>query len=210
MGKSVSTRQKKNPPSEVEQLRFQAANALCKLRELAKKDLATLEVLATELRFHVTGLKSDALENPEHYRKLARQCATWPASVSVDKEIQNEQLLFARAVLQLGADATLNYSGRQWSRGTPEIVAALRLIDWIHRRGDNLPPLKRSTAAQWWKHARPLFEEIYGTRFEQHPLFAEKYRKRITSDASLRPATWQRKQILSKMAQAFRSVARKD
>jgi hypothetical protein len=128
----------------------------------------------------------------------------------VDKEIQNWQLWFAR-VMELGADAPLNYTNtrRRWSRNTVEIVATLRLIDWIERRGDKLPPLNRLTAGQWWKHARPLFVQLYGEQFEEHPLFKKKYGKKVISDASLKIKTAQRKQILSKMHQAFRSIARK-
>lgn len=205
---------KKNPRSEIEQLRFQAANALMKLRGFAKTDLTALEVLASELQFHVRGMNCDALEKPEHYRRLARKCPTWPAAVSVDKEIQKEQVWFARA-MQLGADGPLNYTGKQWSRSTPEIVATLRLISWINGRQDNLPPLTRTTAARWWKHARPLFEEIYGKRFETYPLFATHYqqtptRRRQAMDKGLKFETWQRQQILTKMAQAFRNIARKN
>jgi hypothetical protein len=197
-------------PNKIEALRFQAANALCQLRALAKTDIVALEVLATELRHHVKGLNHEALEAPEHYRKLIRYCAAWPAAVSVDKEIQNWQLWFAR-VMELGADAPLNYTNtrRRWSRNTVEIVATLRLIDWIERRGDKLPPLNRLTAGQWWKHARPLFIQLYGEQFEEHPLFKKKYGNKVIGDASLKINTAQRKQILSKMHQAFRSIARK-
>jgi hypothetical protein len=197
--------------SEIERLRFQVANALCQLRGLAKKDPVALETLATELLHHVRGLNHDALEAPEHYRKLIRRCSTWPAAVSVDKEIQNWQLRFAR-VMELGADSPLNYTGRQWSRNTAEIIAALRLVDWIQRRGDKLPPLNRLTAGPWWKHARPLFEKLYGEHFEEHPLFrkhSQRNKRKDHQDTSLRRKTWLRKQILSKMQQAFRSVARK-
>lgn len=203
----------KTKPNKIEALRLQAAEALIKLRALAKTDIAALEVLATELRHQVKGLNHEALEAPEHYRKLMRRCAAWPAAVSVDKEIQNWQLWFARA-MELGADAPLNYTNtkRRWSRNTAEVVATLALIDWIERRGDKMPPLNRKTALQWWKHARPLFEQLYGQQFEDHPLFkkyAEKNKRKDHQDTSLRRKTWLRKQILSKMQQAFRSVARK-
>jgi hypothetical protein len=198
---------KRTTASRIEELRFQAANALIQLRELAKTDLGALEVLASELRHHVRGLNHDALENPDHYGKIIRRCAAWPAAVSVDREIQNWQSRFSEK-MELGADAPLNYTGKQWSRSTPEISAALRLIDWIERRGDELPPLNRDTAGQWWKHARPMFTQIYGERFENHQLFA-KYKRDKNLHPSLKPETWERKNILSKMAQAFHTIARK-
>lgn len=205
--------QKKNPPSEIERLRFQAANALSQLRELAKTDMSALEVLAAMLLDYTRGLKGDALENPEHYRKLTKKCATWPASVSVDKEIQNDQMEFARE-MQLGEDAPLNYKGRQWSRKTPEIKAALRLIGCLQSQRSKLPPLSRETAPEWWKASQDLFYSIYGNNFERHRLFAARYQQ---TDARIKQAnkkgldfeTWQRQQILTKMAQAFHTIARK-
>jgi hypothetical protein len=196
--------------NKIEALRFQAANALCLLRDLAKTDIVALEVLATELRHHVKRLNYEALESPEHYHKLIRRCASWPGAVSVDKDVQNWHLSFAR-VMELGADAPLNYtnSKRRWSRSTVEIVATLHLIDWIERRGDKLPPLTRLTAGQWWKHARPLFTQLYGEQFEEHPLFKKKYGSKDIEDDSLKIKTARRKQILSKMQQAFHSIARK-
>jgi hypothetical protein len=119
-----------DPPFEIERLRFQAANAILRLWELAKTDKAALEVLATELQFHVRAMNADILANPEYDCQFTRKCATWPASVSVDREIQNRQIWLASA-MQPGADAPLNYSGRQWSRRTPEIRAALYLIDCL-------------------------------------------------------------------------------
>lgn len=198
----------KAKPDPIEKLRRQAAYALCELRRLAKTDLRALEVLATELLLHVNELNSEALDAPVHYRKLTRRCATWPAAVSVDKEIQHWQKIVA-AKLELGTDAPLNYSGKQWTRRTPEIRAALRLIDSIRRRGDKLPPLNRSTAGQWWIHARALFSRIYGERFENHPLFAKYKTAGHPAREDLRPETWERKNILSKMAQAFHTIARR-
>jgi hypothetical protein len=221
-----------SPTQQIERLRYQAANALYQLREIAKKDMSALEVLATVLQNHTGLLKQDALENLAHYRKLTRICSMWPAFVSVNKDIQSAQISFADAI-QLGADAPLNYRSkgkRGWSMRTPENFAAMELINLIQRRGDKLPPLTRAAAAQWWRHARTprvlhrgqkpcsLFEAYYGERFEKHPLFARKYQTKIwTPDDPDDPkkrlkyrATWERKQILDKMAQAFHSIARKD
>ena len=203
------------PPSEIEQLRFQAANALLKLRQLAKTDLKALEVLASELRNRVEGLNADATAASEHYRKITRKCATWPAVVSVDKEIQKDQVEFA-LFMELGADGFLNYSRRQWTRETPEIRASLRLIKWLYwnREQLKLPEFKRKTSLRWWNAGRPMFEQIYGKQFEKHPLFAEKYkwsenRKKQADNLGLKFPTWQRKQILSKMEQAFHTLAPK-
>jgi hypothetical protein len=202
----------KSSTAKIERLRFQFANGLCELRELAKTDPCALEVLATELFNQIRWLNKEALKGPDHYRRLIRRCASWPAVVSADKEIQGAQLWFA-VTMGLGKDFPLNLSGRQSSREIPEIVAARELIDWIQRRGDKLPPLNRDTAPRWWKCARPLFEQLYGKRFEQHPLFAGKYAAKNLrpdhKDTSLNRATWARKQILSKMPQAFHSLARK-
>jgi hypothetical protein len=102
-------------PPAIEALRHQACNALCELRELAKTDLAALEVLATELAFQIRGLNADCLENLDHARKLTRRCPQWPSVVAADADIEAG----TRALkweLQLGEES-LSYNGRkQWSR----------------------------------------------------------------------------------------------
>lgn len=201
----------KNPPDEIERLRFQAANALLQLRELAKTDAAALEVLATELQFHVRAMNKDAQAKPEHYRQLTRKCATWPGSISADKEIQRTQELLVKQ-LQLGTDTPLNYSGRQWSRRTPEIRAALYLIDCLQRQRVKLPPLSRATALEWWKASQDLFYSIHGKDFEQHQNFSSYWKLKFENqgDASNSQKTWIRKTIKDKMRQAFVSIARKN
>jgi hypothetical protein len=210
-GKSLKhslVKRAKNPPSQINQLRLQAANALCKLRELAKSDLKALEVLATELRFHVAGLKADALQNPNHYGKLISKCATWPAFVSAEKEIQKAQHDFA-VRFGLGADAPLNYRGKkQWSRNTPEVRAALMLIEVAKNHRMKLPPLNRENSRRFWRQIKPMFISIYGKNFETHPAFAKGYNTKVGGDG-LKRSTWVRKVITSNMAQAFRSIARK-
>jgi len=191
--------------SKIEELRWQAGNALQKLRHLAKTDLAALEVLASELDLHVRGLKRDAIEAPEHYRKLMRRCASWPAIVSVDKEIQAEQIRFARH-MELGDGAAENYKGRQWSRATPEVRAALDLKSCVINHGIKLPRLTRDidTCKKWWKAARPFFDRIYGEHPEDHAHF-KKYKKHPHASEK----GWIRKAIFSKMPQAFHSIAPK-
>lgn len=200
----------KNPPSKIEQLRFQAANALSELRYRAKTDTEALEVLATELQFHVRGMNQDALSNLKHYQKLTRKCATWPGCITADKDIQQKQEWLVK-MLELGTDTPLNYSGRQWSRRTAEIRAALYLIDCLQRQHGNLPPLSRATALEWWKASQDLFYSIHGKDFERHPNFSSYWKLPFEKqgEASNSQRTWIRKTIKDKMRQAFVSIARK-
>jgi len=118
--------QKKNPPSEIEQLRFQASNALCQLNELAKHDDTALELLANELLNAIVSLNTNIVSAPEHYRKLTRRCALRPAIVSVDKENQADQIWLATH-MELGKDAPLNYTGRHTAKRMAEATKGCAL-----------------------------------------------------------------------------------
>jgi hypothetical protein len=65
-------------------------------------------------------------QHPELYEGAARKTTVWPAFISCDADIKkrNEKLL---KMLNLGCDSGLNYSGKQWSRDTPEVSVALEL-----------------------------------------------------------------------------------
>jgi hypothetical protein len=211
---SKAARDRAAKAAKIERLRSQAANALCQLRELAKTDLNALDELSTELLFHVRGMNCDALQNLEFSRRLTRRCPTWPGVASADKWIKasNNQLV---KEFQLGAEAMENYSGRQWSRRTPEIRAALTIRSCLINHKVKLPRLTRKpdTAIKWWRAGRKFFEQIYGKDFEHHPNF-KSYWRRIPAatgreDSRSSQASWIRKEILSKMPQAFRSLAPK-
>jgi hypothetical protein len=206
---------KEYKPSEIEKARMQAAQGLIKLRELAWKDLKALEVLATELRLHVAGLKSDALENQEHYRTLMRRCSIWPAFVSVDKEVQEAQLDFAKT-MKLGDGSPYNFKGRKWSWKTPENKVAIRLVEYIQATGGHkLPPFSKSTVLCWWRHIRKerLLEHLGGKKFENNRMFktydTTAYRD-SAKNQGLSFETWKRKQILSRLLQSLHSIARVD
>ena len=200
--------------AQINRLRSQAAAALNELERLAENDLDALNTLATELLFHVRRMNENALGNLDFVRTLTRHCSTWPATVSVDKDIQPQQTELANR-LQLGKEATVNYTGRQWSRHTPEIRAALRVLSCLEGHQIKLPRFTRATAPAWWKAGRKFFVQMYGTDFENHPTF-ESYAKRggtkrtqSADHVGLSRANWIRKQILSKMPQAFVSLAPK-
>jgi hypothetical protein len=191
---------------KIEALAFQARNALCQLQQMAKTDLQALEVTAEILLNHTNYINAEIVGNPNFARPLTRRCPTWPGVFTADKDLKHD----LSKLLQLGADAQENYaSGRQWSRSTPEVKAALQ-IRWcmLHdKTGPKLPKLTRTTYKQWAKAARPWLEKLYGVRFEKHPLFAEYQRRQ--RDATLSQDTWARKAITSKLLQAFRSIAPK-
>jgi hypothetical protein len=65
-------------------------------------------------------------ERHAFFEAIALKTSIWPGLLSCDADInkQNKDLL---ARLRLGRDTGLNYSGRQWTRGTPEIRVALKL-----------------------------------------------------------------------------------
>lgn len=199
--------------SEIWELRRQAGYALQKLRLLAKTDLAALEVLADELSLHIRGLKRDAFDSPDHYRKLIRRCASWPDFITVDKDFKAGQALFA-SYMKLGEDAAENYKGRQWTRDTPEVRAALAVRSCLINHGIDLPPLTRKpdTSPDWWRAGRKFFKAIYGEHFEDHPAFKE-YDTPTNRQAAFRVSKpfgkWKRQRILSKMPQGFHSIAPK-
>lgn len=193
--------------AQINRLRCQAAAALIGLERLAEKDLNALGTLATELLFHVRRMNQNALGNLDFVRTLTRHCATWPATVSADKDIQKQQTALAEQ-LQLGMEANENYAGRQWSRRTPEVRAALRVLQWLAGNKIVLPRFTRATSPAWWKAGRKIFVQIYGTDFEKHELFKSYWT--LDFGASLSQKTFVRKRILDKMAQAFHSIAHKN
>ena len=75
------------------------------------------------------------------FEPLARKTTYWPALISIHKDVakSNEKLI---AALHLGADAELNYSGKQWSRKYPETSVAVELHcllglyrrEWLERK----------------------------------------------------------------------------
>ncbi len=213
-GKAIkrALKKKRRPVSEIEIVRRQASGALRRLRQLALTDAAALNCLVDELALHLNLLKHEPLTSTKHYRKLIRRCSTWPAFVSVDKEHQAKQIRFARN-MELGADSSLNYTGRQWSRRTPEVRVALQLTGFLElsRRKLKLPPLTRATAPLWWNKSRKLFEKIYGKDFENRATFSHyKEGHKEWEESGLTQKTWIRKRILDKMRQAFVSIARKN
>jgi hypothetical protein len=205
----------------LEELHHIAGGALEALQKLATKgnDIAA-KVLIMTLNEAINQLYEQQGKQREIFSEIAGNLQCWPGFVTVEKDWKALNENTARN-LRLGNDAPLNYGGKSWTRdGNPENVAALELINRLTKRNHAsnrlrkpmLPPLNKDTAGEWWKVGRPLIEKIYGEKFEQHPLFAAKYasKAKTKSDASLSKATWQRKQILSKIAQAFRTLARKN
>ncbi|HEY5909183.1 MAG TPA: hypothetical protein VJA21_01120 [Verrucomicrobiae bacterium] len=191
---------------EIAKLHSEAHSALTKLRGLAPKDPEALEALITVLVNNAQFLNGAIPKHPAPYRKLARKCSRWPSMITVDRDFKegNEALI---KFLELGADTGFVKPGRQWSRRTPEIRAALRVVDCLDNNHAKLPPLTRQTAGQWWQAGKPYFKALYGEAFEDHPDFA-RYWKNTGGDPSLNKTTRIRKVIASKMLQAFRSIAR--
>src|SRR2546426_7188773 len=65
-------------------------------------------------------------ETQKVFESIARETTIWPGLLTCDADIKkrNEKLLLR---LNLGTESGLNYSGRQWTRDTPETSVALKL-----------------------------------------------------------------------------------
>jgi hypothetical protein len=196
--------------AEIERLRFQAMNALLRLRNLAKTDRKALGSIADILLHCVPVLNADLMKNKDYAREVTRKYPTWPGLLSADKVIQEGQAFLAKE-LQLGTNATEHYSDnkRAWSRKTPENRVALKMLDYGRRNVPGLPRLTKATAGEVFKACRPFLEKICGRNFEEHPAFRSKYRN-SQATASLARVTAIRQRILTKLAQSFGSIAPKN
>jgi hypothetical protein len=188
---------------------IKAGKFLDQWRELAKTDAAALRALAGFLLLEGDNLKRVFLENPKHFYSVTLKASSWPGEITLDKDLQEQQDLYARA-LCLGRFSSINYGKKQWSRKTPEITAVLQLIKLMRRRGnlELLPPLNRKTAGEWWQRAQPFFEALYGKDFENHKQFVQYWKNVIYKDRPNARALI-RRDIKKQMKQAFRSIAPK-
>ena len=78
-------------------------------------------------------------QEPKTLEPIAVKSSIWPGFLTRDSDVkQDNEALLAR--LNLGSQSELNYSGKQWTRKTPETLIALRLIRFpqlfTRRRGE--------------------------------------------------------------------------
>jgi hypothetical protein len=224
----IESLEKRHDEDALEELHGIAHNALESLQRLAvggNKIAANVFIQALVESIHQ--LYGNLDKQRDIFTDIARPNQLWPGFITVENDWKklNEKVA---TNLRLGEDAPFNYKGKQFSRdGNPEVEAALILRSAlsIQQRtrarmlAENpkcktlpakLPPFNRQTAPEWWKAGRKIFERKFGIHFENHPLFAKKYpatHAGKSNDLSFK--TWKRKVILSKMPQAFRSIARK-
>ena len=90
-----------------------------------------------------------------------------------------------------------------------------RLLGESEKLARKLEPLDPQNYPKWYKAAMPAFRALYGEDFQKHKSFAAKYRRSFTRDEQadskgLKYETWQRQQILTKLEQAFDTIARKN
>jgi hypothetical protein len=107
-------------------------------------------------------------EFQEHFELIARKKSVWPGLLSCDADLnkRNKQLL---ARLKLGTEAGLNYSGRQWTRDTPETSGALKLwgIVKVYREAWQNHKVQAKLIREYWeKRNRELGRP---TRFRPRP-----------------------------------------
>lgn len=209
---SAALKGKPTPCGEVETLRLQAFAALLGLQRLAKTSDAAANTLASLLFNAVQTLNFETSVAGSPLANLARRSKQWPALVSADRELQATQKEFADAV-GLGAEYPRNFTGRQAKRSTPEVRAALKMLEVLRNQNAKLPPFNRKSAPRWWKAARPLFQKVFGEHFEQAGMF-DAYdtptNRTRAENAGLNFHTWKRAAILNKMPQAFVSIAPKN
>lgn len=228
----IESLEKCHDEDALEELHGIAHNALESLQRLAVDgNKIAANVFLQALVESIHQLYGNLDKQRDIFTDIARQNPHWPGFITVENDWKklNEKVA---TNLRLGEDAPLNYKGKQFSRnGNPEIEAALILLGALRSQqrtrarmlAENpkcktlpakLPQFNRQTVPEWWKAGRKIFERQFGSDFENHPLFARKYAATKTTkqqavDASLNFKTWQRKIILSKMEQAFHSIARK-
>jgi hypothetical protein len=201
----------------VDVIGYAAKGSLFQLQKLAANgDELAANMLIKTLLESINQLYENQPKQRDMFTKLARNYQCWPGFITVENDWKklNEKTVND---LQLGADVPLNYKGKQWSRyDHPEVEAALILVNMLTRRNrkadqnNKLPALNKQTAKEWWKAGRKIFELSFGNDFENHPLFAKRYtEKNAGQSESLDFKTWKRKVILSKMEQAFHSIAQK-
>lgn len=195
---------------------------------------------------------------------IAKKKTIWPGFLTCDADIRDRNEALVRR-LKLGCESGLNYSGRQWTRKTPETAVALKLWGivkvhreaWLRRKHNariirdywtkrnkelgrpvnfrpplppvvvdakraaqierskqaiklarKLPSLSRANYKDWFTAALPEFINLYGEDFENRKLFAAYWKNKAFKD-ELKARALIRREIKSKIRQAFRSIAPK-
>ena len=108
----------------------------------------------------------DRTETQKIFEPIARETTIWPGLLTCDADIKkrNNKLLLR---LNLGTASGLNYSGRQWTRDTPETSVALKLYGIVK-----------------------VYREAWQRRKEQQKLIREHWKtinKRLGRPPSFRP-----------------------
>jgi hypothetical protein len=184
---------------------------------------------AKELHKTLAGVLSEFTElcraEPELFEPVARKCGDWPGFITRDADVRKSNADIITE-LGLGRGAELNYTGKQWSRETPETLVALQLYvllraerehyAWLSKK---LPPLSRPSAGKWFAAAWPRFIEQYGQDFENRKRFAHHWRNLVfkedkpgcPGEKQLKPKARAliRDHIRKKIKQGFRSIAAK-
>jgi hypothetical protein len=214
----VASLEKKPDLAKLEQLSFITEGALDSLQKLAAVgNKAAAIYLVKALEKSINQLYVIHPKQLDTFSKMARKRNRWPGFIAVEKDWKKLNTEAAQE-LQLGADVSRNYKGKQWSReNNPAVQVADLLQTELHRRnqvfGIGLPPFNRQTSKQWFNAAKPLIVERYGKEFQDHKTFAplllnvksiaEKNKKRNFNDSVFRSL------ILDRIEQAFKSIAPK-
>jgi hypothetical protein len=134
----------------VESLRDCAGMDLCRLIDMASEgNKKAMKALHRILVGIISQFGEICDGTPEVFEPIARKTSFWPGFLTCDADIKNQNAALV-ATLNLGRDAELNYSGKQWSRGTPETCIALELYGVVNayreswsRRGETRLALQR-------------------------------------------------------------------
>jgi hypothetical protein len=202
--------------TEVGKIASRASAAMYDLSNLAGRgNQEAAEAIVNHLMSWIDDLKKLETEHAALFIPSAQCSITWPGYISIDRDVTRSEAGRLRA-LSVGTTTGFNYGGRkQWSRATPETKVALQLSAVLMRGrkrawegAAGLPEFTRATYRQYYKAAIPLLHQVYGVRFENHPIFA-RYRHHVSAKNpdSLRPDTKRRQMILTKLEQSFRTLA---
>ena len=133
-----------------ESLRDCAGSDLCRLIDMASEgNKKAMKALHRILPGVISEFGEICDAAPEVFEPIARKTSFWPGFITCDRDLvrQNADRVLR---LNLGLEAGLNYTGKQWTRETPETRIAVDLYvsvltqweNWL-RRGEQRQALER-------------------------------------------------------------------
>jgi hypothetical protein len=144
---------------------------------------------------------SNQIQRQGLFESIAHKSSVWPGFLSCDRDIKKKNENLVRR-LALGRLTGLNYSGKQWSRETPEVLVALKLWGIVN------------VYREEWQNR--------DERAKQHKNVWEELNKRLGRPANYRPpprpavinethaAEFRRRDESRKMARNLRPLDRKN